>query len=463
MIRIRNLSYRYPGRPDNSLDGINLSIEDGDFVVLKGLSGSGKTTLLRSIDGIVPFFHGGSISGTVEVDGMTTRHETERVRRRVGLLFQDPENQVVMSSVRHEIAFGMENLGFERGEILRRIEDWAEALNISHLMDRRTAELSGGEKQKIALASILAPGPRHILLDEPTSQLDSDARKEFMKIIKKLNTEGSTVVISSHDDIREGRKVFMRNGSIAGNEEIKEGAEDPLPNLAGEAVLMSVSRLSAEYQQAGSGRILENIDLELHAGEVIGLVGKNGSGKSTLLRAIMGLPRVKTEGKIGIATGEVDMMHMEGLSAAERAKRIAYLGQYPGAYLFHDTLEEEIGFTLKNMGIGGGEERIASILEKLSLSGYGHRNPRDLSSGEKERAALATVLVSEQRIILLDEPTRGMDPVRRGALVRYLGEELMAGKGVIVATHDMELLRLLSANIYELSGGELLQRGRYHG
>ncbi len=471
MIEIESLTYRYPERKKAALNRLNLSVSEGDFLIIRGLSGSGKTTLLRSVNGIVPHFYGGHISGSVSVDGLSTRYDTQQIRKTVGLLFQDPENQIVMSSVKQEMAFAMENLNFERSEILNRIEYWADALGISHLLERRTTEISGGEKQRVLLASILAPGPKYLLLDEPASQLDNTTADRLMRLLKNLNREGVTLMLSTHGRGKGNRQFCMEGGAEADCARLDSifKRKEPIPSYAVDnRLLLQISGFGASYDNPAGNRVrikervINNANLDLRAGEVIGLTGMNGSGKSTLLKGIMGLPRVKTEGIVRVNTGK-GMAIINELSPASRARYIAYLGQYPGAYLFHDTLEEEILFSLRNANESDANRRIEEILERLFLTKYEHSNPRDLSTGEKERAALASVLVSGQRIILLDEPTRGMDPAKRLALVNYLSGELRAGKGVIVASHDTELLRLLSADIYELRKGEPIHRGRYNG
>ena len=400
------------------------------------------------------------------MDGLSVRHRAEDVRKRVGFLFQDPENQLVMWSVKRELAFGMENLGLERKEILERMERWSKLLGISHLMNRRTTELSGGEKQKVALASILSSGPDYLLLDEPTSQLDGEAASEFRKILSGLNRSGTTILLSSHHVEDGSRELCIRGGKPADCSALKKLWEKagPIPDFRSKKILLEISDFSVGYKGADNrdgGNIVGDANLTLHAGEVAGITGANGSGKSTLLKGIMGLPRIRAKGRICMETGN-GLQDISSLSTAQRARSIAYLGQYPGAYLFHGTLEDEINFSIERAGEGG-QIRPDEIMERLSLTEYRYRNPRDLSSGEKERAALATVLISGQRIIVLDEPTRGMDPAKRLSLVKHIAGELSRGAGVIVATHDRELLRLLSATVYEVKGGRLRERGRYNG
>ena len=462
MIEIESLTYRYPDGKSPSIKNINLSVDKGDFLIIRGLSGSGKTTLLRAIDGLVPHFYGGYISGRVKVDGLSTRYDVGAVRKRVALLFQDPENQIVMSSVKQEIAFAMENLNFGRKEILRRIEHWADVLGISHLLERRTTELSGGEKQRVILASILAPGPDYLLLDEPSSQLDIFAAERLKELLNDLNREGITVLLSTHGKERGNRQFCLEKGAAVPcphTASVFKGRKAPSIDVDTGQTLMELSDFGVSY---GRDEVINGVNLSLHAGEVIGLIGRNGSGKSTLLRGIMGLPRVKTFGLLRLKV-DGGLQDISDLSPASRSRHIAYLGQYPDAYLFHDTLEEEILFSLRNFSEKDTDRTAAEIMEHLSLTRYSQTNPRDLSTGEKERSALATVLAAGQDIILLDEPTRGMDPLKRMALVDYLIDELRAGKGLILATHDTELLRILSADIYELRGGESIHRGRYSG
>jgi energy-coupling factor transport system ATP-binding protein len=417
-------SYAGAGRP--ALDDVSLEISAGERIAVLGPSGSGKSTLLRALAGLVPHFHGGRFAGCVRVDG----HDTRVVRPAelagpVASVFQDPEDQVVMTRVANEVAFGLENIGAEPRGIRSRATEALDLVGARHLADRRLDELSGGELQRVCLASALALEPKLLLLDEPTSQLDPEGAAAFLDVVAGLDV---TVVLSEQRigralDLAE-RVVFVEDGRIlldASREEAEAWlgqhrpayVESPRPvpgsTPSGEVVL---ELRGVGFSYCAGSTVLDGVDLELGAGEVVVLEGPNGSGKSTLARMAAGL--------LEPASGNV-----------QRHTRAAYLTQDPGRYLVKESALDEVAF-----GVGGDRARARVALTRFGLALLEERHPRDLSSGERQRLGLAAVAVVAPGLLVLDEPTRGIDPERKHELRTWIEELAGAGVAVLVVTHD---------------------------
>ncbi len=403
------MRFSYPGASQPALDGVSLDVEPGEVVLLLGGSGSGKSTLLRCFAGLVPHFHGGRFEGRVEVAGVDTRtSRPSELAGAVATVFQDPEDQVVLTRVLNEVAFGLENLGTYPGEILPRARAALASVGAGHLPGRLVAELSGGELQRICLASALALEPQLLLLDEPTSQLDPTGAEEFLELACALaRKRGTAVVIAEQRPARPlelcDRALFLAEGRIVAGIPAAWTAE-PAPVDAQHGTDV-VARLDGA---AFAGRVGAT-DLELRRGEVVALLGPNGSGKTTIAKLAMGLLE-PTEGNV------------------ERHGRPAYLSQDPGRYVVRERVDEEVA-------LGADLERARRTLASVGLHGLEHRHPRDLSSGERERLALAAVLVTEPDLLALDEPTRGVDPVRKAELAALLRAQAQ-GRATLVVTHD---------------------------
>jgi energy-coupling factor transporter ATP-binding protein EcfA2 len=409
---VSGLTYRYPGAHD-ALRDCSLEIEPGEVVGLFGSSGSGKSTLLRALAGLVPHFHGGSFAGRVEVAGLDTRRvRPAELARTVGTLFQDPEDQVVFTRVGPEVAFGLENIGTPPAEIEPRTLEALDSVGAAHLAERLVAELSGGELQRVCLASVLALRPQLMLLDEPTSQLDPDGAEAAIELAR---SSGAAVVVSEQRPERVlgacDRVLFVEEGRVRedGLPEAWLPREAFLPDgePAGNAVC-TVEDVSFAY---GERPVLGGSSLTVGRGEIVALVGPNGSGKTTLAKLAAGLLE-------------------PGAGRVERQGRACYLSQDPGRYLIAERADEEVA-----LAVGGDLERARRSLARLGLEGFEERHPRDLSSGERERLALAAVLVAEPDLLVLDEPTRGVDPVRKDELTALLREEA-AGRATLVVTND---------------------------
>ena len=424
---VEGLSFSYPGGSP-ALRDVSLSLEPGEVVALLGPSGSGKSTLVRALAGLVPHFHGGRFSGRVVVAGLDTRQtRPAALAGTVATVFQDPEDQVVMTIVANEVAFGLENLGAPPSEIWPRVERALASVDALHLWGRKTVELSGGELQRVCLASALALEPSLLLLDEPTSQLDPDAAALFLTAVERL---GATVVLSEHRVARAmelaTRVLFVEHGRILLDAPRDRGldwlaAERPLyaglcvsetQNPLG-GVVLDVRQVSFSYREAMP--VLDRVDLEVRRGEIVALEGPNGSGKTTLAR---------------IATGLLEPQ----AGTVEVSGRAGYLAQDPGRYLVKETALDEVG-----LAVQGDEQRARAALGQVGLDWAATRHPRDLSSGERERLALASVAVAEPDLLVLDEPTRGLDPERKAALGAWLEDYAASGKAVLLATHDRDL------------------------
>jgi len=470
MISIKNLGFQYATSDSLALEVGDLQISEGEKVLLAGRTGCGKSTLLRSINGLIPHFFGGSMVGHVFVDGHDTRKERPaKLSECVGTLLQDPEDQILMLTVRNEIRSGMKDDGTREAEFDERIGRIAERLGILHLIKRSTHELSSGEKQRVAIAAVLARGPKHILMDEPTSQLDFVARRKLFDIFESPEFSETSLILSEHRverlNGRCSRCLLMQNGRIVEDtdfrglekwyrtngieiENTRRGNFNDEGNGKGER-LLEVSGLSVSFQGRG---VLHDASLTLHKGEIVSLLGLNGSGKTTLFRAIMNFAR-RERGNV-----KFKGMHIDHAEPPAIAQHIGYLSQNPLSYLFQPTLREELEYSLLHIGARGPgmEEDIRNISVSLGIEDLMHRFPRDLSCGQREIAAIASVLVGGRECLLLDEPTRGMDYWRKEEFM-YLLEMMKKrlGTGIIVATHDLQIASEWSDRVYILRNGEL--------
>jgi energy-coupling factor transport system ATP-binding protein len=424
LARIERLTYHYSGVERPALEDVSLEVQPGELVCLLGPSGSGKSTLLRALAGLVPHFHGGRFSGRVEVAGRDTRTtRPSDLAGAVASVFQDPEDQVVMTGVEHELQFGLENLGVPPLEIHARALEALQSMGAEHLADRKTHELSAGELQRVCVASSLALRPQLLLLDEPTSQLDPEAAEALLDLATTL---GCAVVVSEQRPAlpldRCDRVVFVEHGKIVIDATQAEGLRwlarehpaflahepDDVDGVAGGEVECELRGVSYAYGE----RIVPVPDLRLGRGEIVALLGPNGSGKTTLAKLAVGL--------LEPSSGDV-----------RRLGRASYLSQDPGRYVVAERADEEVA-----LGVGGDIERARAALALVDLAGFEARHPRDLSSGERERLALAAVLVTEPDLLVLDEPTRGVDPERKLELAALLRSQA-ADRATLVVTHDL--------------------------
>jgi energy-coupling factor transporter ATP-binding protein EcfA2 len=487
LLEIQNIKYYYPGSTKSSLNSIDLKIREGEFLLVVGGSGSGKSSLARVIAGLIPEFYGGRLDGKLFFQEEKLKGDDRQIlNSHVGIVFQDPEKQLVMTSVEAEIAFGLENLGLNQQEMFRRVAEVMSFLNLTSLRDKFTANLSGGEKQKVALASVVAMQPRILVLDEPTSQLDPVAVGEFLDLVEFLNKElGYTVVLIeqrlercfhladrivvmeqgeiicdgtpgdaarwqlAHQlpfippvaklfasvnssvvplTVRDGRRELHKYLPTVSLQEIPERKVKLTP-VNEEHTVLAANNIW--YSYPGGREVVRGQSLCVKEGEFVVILGANGSGKTTLLKLLTGILKPDR--------GSVQLLGQDtrNLSLTELGRKVGYLSQNPNDYLFQDTVEDELMFTLNNFQLpdnGICEE----ILKKLNLYDLRQANPRDLSSGERQRVALASILVAGPRLLLLDEPTRGIDYRLKAELGGFLQGITASGGTVVMVTHDVE-------------------------
>jgi energy-coupling factor transport system ATP-binding protein len=495
MIQLRRLSYTYPGAATPVLRDLELEIEAGALALVVGASGAGKSTLLRCLNGLVPHFYGGVISGSVRVAGEDPIARGPRqMSRLVGMVFQDPETQFVVDTVEAELVFAMENHGYPQDVMGQRVEWVLGQLEIGHLRKRRISTLSGGEKQRVALASVLTLQPQVLVLDEPTSQLDPQAADEVLQALRALNRElGLTVVLSEHRLERvvgyADQIIYLPGdgGALAGPAREMLAQIDQAPPLATLGLALGWQPLPLTIEEArahlGSppsappqktapmpvagepeivvrdlwhaydGRpALRGVDLTVGQGEAVAIMGVNGSGKTTLLKHLVGLLRP--------ARGDVQVRGLDTRHTPleELIRTVGYVPQNPNALLFAETVREELAFTRANHGYPR-DSLPPGLLEALGIERYLAHYPRDLSVGERQRVALGAILAAEPQIILLDEPTRGVDRLQKEALMRYLAHERAQGRTVIVSTHDVELVAETMDRLVILERGRVAEDG----
>jgi energy-coupling factor transport system ATP-binding protein len=410
---VQALRFAYKAEAAAVLDDISLQLEEGEHVLVLGASGSGKSTLLRALAGLVPHFHGGVFSGRVVVGGIDTREaRPAQLAGIVASVFQDVEDQVVMSRVSNEVAFGLENLGVDPAEIWPRVEEALAQVGAEHLAERAVAELSAGELQRVSLASALALRPQLLLLDEPTSQLDPAGADAFFELVARLTC---AVLVSEQRPARPlaraDRVLFLDAGRIV----LDAPRDEAVAWLAANRPLYlpheadAVCRLRGIRFAYGDRVVLDGASLDVRRGEIVALTGPNGVGKTTLAKIAAGL--------LSPDAGEVE--HAPA----------AYLSQDPGRHLVTERVRDEVA-------LGSDAARAATALESVGLAAFNERHPRDLSSGERERLALAAVLATEPDLLVLDEPTRGVDPERKSELAQLLRAQAPR-RGTLVVTHDL--------------------------
>jgi energy-coupling factor transport system ATP-binding protein len=426
LVEVEGLTYWYPDGARPAVQALSLRIEPGEVVAVLGPSGSGKSTLVRALSGLVPHYHGGRFAGAVRVAGADTRTtRPATLAGLVGTVFQDPEDQVVMTGVENEVLFGLENLGVPASELRARARDALARVGAAGLVHRRVDRLSGGELQRVCLASALALRPRLLLLDEPTSQLDPDAAADFLALAASLARDGGAAVVLAEQRPARAlehadRMLFLDGGTLVVDAHVGGAVawlkrhrpayaprQPSVPARPGEAseVVCAVEDVSFSYD---GPPVLTGASLRLRRGEVVALTGPNGAGKTTLARLAAGL-LAPIEGRV------------------KRSGRAGYLPQDPGRYLVTERVVDEVA-------LGGRDP--ARALGSCGLEALADRHPRDLSSGERERVALAAVLASEPDLLVLDEPTRGMDPERKEQLAALVRSQA-AARATLVVTNDL--------------------------
>lgn len=520
LVKVKNLTYSYPEHSFKALSGVDFKIEPGEFVLLLGESGSGKSTLCKALNGLVPHFFGGNISGSVHVRGIkTTDSSVSELSKHVGMVFQDPENQLVTERIESELAFGLENTGVPNVQMKKRVQEVLATLRLSPFKHKRLQDLSGGQKQKVALASVLVMHPELIVLDEPTSQLDPISSEDFLATIKSLNDDLGLAVLLTEHRIEKcfhfaDRVVVLANGKISfdgppkelvklkdgptwiplppitelfagnGTENIpvtvKEGREKIIslvkedkvqklktsestsgPRLRGKQKTTSstadpfLNIKNIYFTYPDGTEALKGIDLEISRGESIAIIGENGSGKSTLIKHFNGLLKPQ-RGKVKLLNKDVSE---SGVS--ELAKFCGMLGQNPNLQLIAKTVEGELKATLDAIDVE--QDRHSTLIDKtlrdFSLETMRSEYPQNLSCGQRERLALASIVVYEPSLLILDEPTRGIDKRTKLFLDSYLRRYKEMNNTFVLVTHDLEFAAGCCDRFILMSEGVILADG----
>ncbi|MEJ2012424.1 MAG: ABC transporter ATP-binding protein [Anaerolineales bacterium] len=484
---VEGLQFRYRDRQEPALQGIAMRLEAGEILLVAGPSGCGKTTLARCINGLIPRSYKGELEGKIVVSGQDIRSlSLARISQSVGTVLQDPERQILGTKVMNEVAFGLENLGLERDEIVERSERAMERLRITHLRQRDTFSLSGGEKQKVALAGVLAMQPSLLLLDEPLASLDPASAEEALRMVRDLADEGMAILIVEHrvEDVLKidpDRAIFMHAGQIIYDgattgltdvvdyHEVKLPAKSvlrlareesqpahipqPLPREhAGEQALISFKGVGFHY--VDNQPVLEDVDFDICPGDVIAVLGANGAGKTTLVKHAIGLLK-PSAGEVWV--GERPTRSM---SVAQIAGTIGYVFQSPSHMLFAPTVKEELAFGPSNLGHRPDdiEKEVKQAIDIMNLGGMEADPPLALSFGQQKRVSIAAVLAMRSRILVMDEPTAGQDYRNYTDFMDSI-LDLPGFDAILFITHDVDLAVVYANRVLLVSEGRVIADG----
>jgi len=505
---VENLTFRYPGRDGASLSGVNLSVQEGEFLLIGGSTGSGKSTLGRCLNGLIPAESAGTMKGRVLIGGKEAGcFSFGEMARRVGLVFQSPDDQIFSTMVEDEVAFGMENLCFDPAVMNKRIEEVLSAAGLPGLRKAASASLSGGQKQRLAVASVLAMQPKILVLDEPTSQLDPRGSRELLETLENLNKNyGVTIILIEHRIHQAARYaqrlVLLHEGRVVLDGKITEVFRDIMPfrevgvrlpetveiasalnlterpldvealagliskrnggflasskrNAPGDVrerpCLLRAENLSFGYEKERP--VLKGFSMQAREGEPLAILGGNGAGKSTLLSLIAGLHR-PWRGRLEVL-GK-DLSRRRGVLSGE----VALLLQNPDLMLIAPSVEEEIAFGPKNLGLSQEEvsRRVRSALGGFRIERFRKDDPLSLSRGERLRVAVAATVALKPKVLLLDEPTTGQDFVSIEAMMAHLFQEEPSST-LIFCTHDVATAARYARRIVLTAGGKVIAEG----
>lgn len=489
-VKVSNLSFTYRNSDQKALDNINFNLNQGEMIAVMGRSGAGKSTLCRCMNGIIPKFIRGDISGNIEVFGESIKDKPiYQIAQNVGLVFQDFEYQLFSTNVELEVAFGPENLALPREEIEKRIKHSLQIVGLTGFENRQPYTLSGGEKQRLAIASILSMKPKIMVLDEPTTDLDPIGRYEIFRSLVELKKDSMSMLLVEHDaeDIVDSDKIMiLSDGKIVAFDDTKNILKDikllesygirplQIPKLFIEIGLdMLPFTAESAYETSGKllGSLIDNnkynlliekdknrkygdvvieikdliyayskdknalngINLNIREGEFVAIIGQNGSGKTTLAKHLNGLLK-PTSGKV-ICFGR----DTSKTKITELGKDVGYVFQNPDHQIFANTVKEELMFGPKNYGLSDEQisTNVAQALKAVHLEGYEDRDPFSLTKGERQRLAVASVLACKPKVLILDEPTTGLDYDQQKSMMELLRSLNSTGHTVIVITHSL--------------------------
>ena len=514
-IAVSAVTFTHKGSRAAALDDVSLRIEGGELVLVMGPAGAGKSTLCQLLNGLVPHLVRGRLVGEVLIgDQLTADHTVAQLAERVGLVFQDFEAQLFSTNVRLEVAFAAENLAIERAEISRRVDDSLRQVDLVGFDRRQPASLSGGQKQRLAIASVLVAHPEIICLDEPTTDLDPVGKLDVFRIADSLSAQDVTLIVVEHEvqeAVTASRLVLMHEGRIVRDGPAREVLREvelfeaigiqplQIPELfaglgtappqrpltvseavcafesgpvhvdvraherilAGEraraaayrAPVIRVSHLSHRYS---TGLVaLDDVDLEVRRGEFVAVLGQNGSGKTTLVKHLNGLLR-PTSGRI-----EVDGRDSTTMSVLQLGSTVGYVFQNPDHQIFSDTVGDEVAFGLATRGLGEAEirERVTEALEAVGLGGREKEDPFSLTKGERQRVAVASVLAVRPEVLILDEPTTGLDYRAQRSMMSLVDELNRSGATIIIVTHAMWVVCEYAHRVIVMKDGHVVEDG----
>ena len=486
---VDNLSFRYRSRHGASIHNISFTAKAGEILLIAGASGCGKTTLIRCVNGLIPRSYKGEMSGKITIMGEDVQDwKLSQISQKIGTVLQDPERQILGTKVITEVAFGLENLGMDRPEIISRVEEALAFLKISHLQDRETFNLSGGEKQKVALAGVLAMRPSILLLDEPLASLDPASAQDTLDAVRMLADGGMTVLMVEHrvEDvlrINPERVMFMSEGEIrylgepeglskvVNYREVKLPAEqiverakaDPAPaqihvlpgatsHGAEEDALVKFQNVTFGYE---AGReVLHGVDLDIKRGDVIAVLGPNGAGKTTFVKHAIGLLKPKSGSVF------VNGRDTREASVAEIASTLGYVFQSPSHMLFAPTVHDELAFGPTNLKHTKEqiEQEVEEALKIVNLSEKLNDPPLSLSFGQQKRVSIAAILAMRSKILVMDEPTAGQDYQN---YMNFMDSilQMPVFQAVLFITHDVDLAAIYANRILMVNDGRIIADG----
>ncbi|GKX27617.1 ABC transporter ATP-binding protein [Vallitalea longa] len=465
MIELKDVSFSYQGKDDNGIKDINLTIKKGECILLCGKSGCGKTTITRLINGLIPHFYHGELKGDISINNENISNmNMYEIAEKVGSVFQNPRTQFFNVDTDSEVAFGIENLSYPYEKLIKSVKKAENDLHIEELMNRSIFELSGGEKQKIAFASIYAMSPDIYVLDEPSSNLDVNAIKKLQNILVMLKRKGKTIVVAEHRlyylkdiidrvvHIEKGRveKIYDKDEflNIPFDKRMRLGfrttdLEEVVPSnkdRKADKGILDINNVEVSYKK---NVIIQDVSICAERGEIIGIIGKNGAGKSTFLRSVCGLHK-------GCKGGFC--WKGKKVNKKQRLKLSYMVMQDVNYQLFSESVEQECHFGIKNPDM----ELIEKVMKELKIYEYKNRHPNTLSGGQKQRTAIAVSMICKKEILVFDEPTSGLDYDSMLQVVGIIKKLANMGKVIFLVTHDYEFISLVCSRVIHFDDGKLL-------
>lgn len=485
---VENLSFRYRDRENTAIRNISFEANPGEILLIAGASGCGKTTLIRCINGLAPRSYKGEMGGQVLVFGDSIKDwKLSQISQKIGTVLQDPERQILGTKVLNEVAFGLENLNVPRFEILERVDEALKFLKIFHLRERETFTLSGGEKQKVALAGVLAMRPSILLLDEPLASLDPASAQDALDTARFLADQGMTILMIEHrvEDvlrIKPERVMFMSDGeirylgesaglsTIVNYREVKLSAQDIvarakqdpapaqiqiLPNVTIDKQETLVKFDNVTFGYESEVEVLHGINLEIKSGDVIAVLGANGAGKTTFIKHAIGLLKPKSGSVL------VNGRDTKEASVAQIAATLGYVFQSPSHMLFAPTVREELAFGPKNLKHSQEqiETEVKESLRIVNLSEKEQDPPLALSFGQQKRVSIAAILAMQSRILIMDEPTAGQDYQNYMNFMDSI-VQLPIFESILFITHDIDLAVIYANRVLIINDGRLIDDGK---